>query len=263
MSFYIDKTQKFDEFFRAWCDLDCHNAPQINYWDDFFCKWNELNSPEEVDSISIDNNSANLFFTSFSGLISLAEENGCFINIFEAINLGRDEVRNCKILAWLLDQHGNHGQKQLFLEELLKKINFKDLVKKSTYTTRTESLPLGDTSRRIDIEIESSLFVIGIEVKINAKESDCQVFDYMKIIKSKAAGNRDWVVFYLTIDGEKPGMPADVIDHEFDFYNKIKPIKWSDIYDIASLLGTKAAKENNFIVSHVFHQYAEHVKTIY
>ena len=81
---------------------------------------------------------------------------------WEVAGLGRDEVRNTSVLAWLLNPRGSHGMGSAVLQHLLSHIN----KQKSHFphsagnfcNVRTEISPNGDLSDRLDIEIDASNF---------------------------------------------------------------------------------------------------------
>jgi len=137
---------------------------------------------------------------------------GSAINVWKASRLKRDELRNSNVLAWLLDWRGSHGQGFEILATLLNHLapsfmainNFpakNDC--DSSYWLRIESCPLGERESRVDIEIDGDKFLLFIEVKIDAQETNNQLQRYLDIGKIKARG-RPWGVIFLTRNGRVP-----------------------------------------------------------
>lgn len=50
------------------------------------------------------------------------------INVFEILNLTRAEIRHSRMLCWLLDPEENHGMGDLFLRNILKNIDKKNII---------------------------------------------------------------------------------------------------------------------------------------
>lgn len=58
-------------------------------------------------------------FSVFSDMVARSGTSPHNLNVFELCSLGRDEVRNCRVLAWLLDKNAPHDLGARFLERLL------------------------------------------------------------------------------------------------------------------------------------------------
>lgn len=114
---------------------------------------------------------------------------GDTLNPWTAAGLRQDEVRNAAVLAALLSPHQTGDLALLFLGAFLKRIGLDqpDLsVLQRGYRVRTEDCPLGQASERVDLTIEGSGFMLGIEVKINAGEGLNQFDRYIATITSRA-----------------------------------------------------------------------------
>lgn len=152
---------------------------------------------------------------------------GRAINLWKLAQIGQDELKNSRVLAWLLDEKGDHGQGSGMLKEFLGKIKFSGknppLLEHCDggYQTLVESCPFGDQENRIDIEIEGKNFLIFIEVKVNSIENKAQLDRYLELAPKKASG-RPWGLVYLTRDGR---LPERFRNSTPDY---LAPVKWAD-----------------------------------
>jgi len=200
-------------------------------WREFFTSFQTLQQPAQLEYRSPLIASAEfwLFAQNFSRMYEENRRFGNDINIWKVAQVAEDELRNSAILAWLLDHNGSHGQGKLFLAKFLKllKLNgdpiFQNISLDKPYWTRIESLPLGDKESRIDIEIEGEQFLLFIEVKINAPETNDQLGRYINLAKKKT-GNRPWAVVFLTRNGRRP------IDESL--HDIVIPIGWHQVQKI-------------------------------
>lgn len=147
--------------------------------------------------------------------LAIAKRAGLFCDPWEVASLRRDEVRNAKVLAWLLDQRGSHGMGAIILNEILASLKPLGFCQSSLQNPRNiniwvESCPDGIGNNRVDIEIEGKLFYIIFEVKIDAPEGPDQINRYCRVAKDKS-NHRPWFVIYLTPDGRASGC----LDQEF------------------------------------------------
>jgi hypothetical protein len=143
--------------------------------------------------------------------LAKSRASGIFCNPWQLVKLGTDEVRNSKILAWLINPRGDHGLGDIFLCALLnelKRLNsdFAPDSFGSWLNVNTESCPENDQTNRVDIELDAANFYLIIEVKINATEGERQMERYGEIAK-KRAENRPleipWAMVFLTRRGVK------------------------------------------------------------
>lgn len=120
---------------------------------------------------------------------------------WEISGLGRDEVRNTSVLAWLLNPRGSHGMGSAVMKHLLsyinKQKNYFPVSAGNICNVRTEICPNGDLSDRLDIEIDASNFYMIIEVKISATEGKEQLNRYGRLAETQKA-YRPWALIYLT-----------------------------------------------------------------
>jgi hypothetical protein len=144
-------------------------------------------------------------------------------NPWEVAGLKRDEVRNCAVLAWILNPKGSHGLGSAPLSALLNKLSshfdadFPEHTGKYCFV-RAESNPDGQLTNRVDIEIDCENFYLLIEVKIDATEGPWQLERYGDI-SSILAGSRPWAIVFLTPEG-RPATSAG--KHE----GMVVPISW-------------------------------------
>lgn len=184
-------------------------------------------------------------FSLFSDIRELEIQRASTLNIFELCSLERDEIRNCRVLAWLLDKNESHGLGYRFLEKLLlygdesiKNTIFKDAFN-SCYATRTEICPNADNTDRVDIVCESSKMLVYIEVKIDSSEHTLQTERYYKRLIRNSAGRQSELIFISAND-----TPIN---------NNARNISWRQIGDIANELVSEAPSA---FVAHLLEQYA-------
>lgn len=111
------------------------------------------------------------------------KEGGNF-NICSLLRKTNDEVNlHSKFIYELLNPSGSHSQGdkflQLFIKEALE-LNIDDAINSKVIVNRED---LTDVNRRIDFTIETSNYIIGIEMKIDAGDQDNQLSDYMKELR--------------------------------------------------------------------------------
>ena len=127
---------------------------------------------------------------------------GGYFNIFDILNISRDEVCICKFIYELISTNGSHYQGytylKLFVENVLH-MKFSDYEYKKAVVHKEYVISNG---RRIDLAIEIGDKYIPIEVKIYAKDQYKQCFDYYKFYSKNSN------VFYLTLDGKAPSVES-------------------------------------------------------
>lgn len=136
-----------------------------------------------------------------------AKEGGTF-NICSLLRKTNDEVNlHSKLIYELINPCGSHAQGnkffKLFITEGLE-LDLDDIDNNKTIVNRED---LTDVNRRIDFTIETSKYLIGIEMKIDAGDQDKQLSDYMKELSrrnSKYKQKKEIKLFYLTKFGDMP-----------------------------------------------------------
>jgi hypothetical protein len=124
------------------------------------------------------------------------------INPWAIAGLRRREVRNAAALAALWSPRQCGQVAVAFLDKFLRLVDqpgtslptFSELA--AGYVIRTEHSPAGDGRDRVDLVIESTDHLIGIEIKIDAGEGPAQLSRYVASIRGNAQnlGKRPVVV---------------------------------------------------------------------
>lgn len=186
----------------------------------FFAEWPRRaldNHSAELPAVALDARQLSAFMAELEQPLAALRHGTFTFDPWEVAKLGRNEVRNSAVLAWLLDPHGNHGFGDLPLKALLgavRECGNNRIPENFTRYCRVnvEKSPTGDATNRVDIEIDADNFFMLIEVKIDAYEQKDQISRYIGEAK-KRAGEQPWAVVYLTPQGRVPlsaGEEADV-----------------------------------------------------
>ena len=124
------------------------------------------------------------------------------LNIWEAVNLARSELKHCSFLRWLLDPRGSHYQGDLFLKMFIERFFPREIPKDELSSCKVKSEDFYHDAGRVDISITGKSFIIVIEAKIDAGEQEDQIARYEQL-KSQYS-HKDVVIVFLTKDGGKP-----------------------------------------------------------
>lgn len=131
-------------------------------------------------------------------------------NIFEALNISKQEIRHSRFLAYLLDPHAAHGLGDRFLRGLLLaaadghpqlpvtrlELSIKDLSDASVQCERDHF--------DITVQVPSIGLLFVIENKVDAAESDSQLRNYRESAKAKYP-EYTFMGSFLTPDGYEGG----------------------------------------------------------
>lgn len=257
----------FAEFANNWKELNTEDLG--NRLKGFFDKWQDhfdySHLLKEVTSTKICADRIQAFMTEMAPLVNEIRDErktGYATNVWSVARLGSDEVKVSSVLAWFLDCQAEHGQGSAILGRMLDLIqsrsNFEgwswpssETISKSRYWVNVESCPNGDRFSRVDIEIDGEKFLLFLEVKIFAPETDVQLDRYMNIGRCKSAG-RPWGLIFLTCDGNGSKKSVNV-----NGSNNFACVSWKDIADIfkahANTLPTCFSKA-------IMNQYAVHIQ---
>jgi len=179
------------------------------------------------------------YFSQFKQDYDLFVESGGIINIWADAHVGKDEVRNCAVLGWLLDCHGSHGQGAKFLRwfldalhEALNEEPLENACMKRVPQVANANTPYRTTLEkpyywqekdyRVDIVIENEAFLLFIEAKVDARERKSQLKNYNDILHSRACGKKRHGLIFLTRTGEHATGGLE---------KKIVPLRWTQIAD--------------------------------
>ncbi len=251
--------EEIHQFFADWRQLRQRQLPesQLGRWQQFFSEWINLTSTSSnrKKTTKFDCEQFEKFVCAFAKPYDEYRRSGAFMNIWKITGLGKDELKNSAVLSWMLDRTANHGQDSAFLEKLIEFVeNIRDveidseIIRENNYWVKTESLPLDELHSRVDIEIESSAFLIFIEVKISASETNNQLERYLDLVKHKAAG-KPWVVIFLTPTGRNA---KNITLHDW-----IVPMSWKQL---AVILDQYSYELTSGLTRHTFKSYADFIR---
>lgn len=189
-----------------------------------------------------------------------ARRGGFLCDPWDVAGLKRDEVRNSRVLAWMLDPRESHGFGSVFLRAVVEKalpgIEVTD--DRYRYTVRTESSPDGDNSNRLDIEIEAPDFYLVIEVKIDAVEGEQQVARYAEVCKARVKDKKPWKIVFLTPAGRKALSAGEY--EEF-----VVPMAWGDLSRMLgqalrkTVVPTSLTRSREMFAYHLVEWFLKHV----
>lgn len=133
----------------------------------------------------------------------LQKNKGGDFNIFTILRKENDEVNlHSKFIYELMRHDATHGQKNLFLKLFLLHVLDIDIEDEKIHVRREDHT---EEKKRIDFVIETSKYLIGIEMKIDAKDQKDQLFNYYEELKRRQKQNKKNIkLFYLTKFGHAP-----------------------------------------------------------
>lgn len=187
-------------------------------------------------------------FADFAAIMARQKSSGALLNVFELCGVGRDELKNCAILAWLLDENGSHGQGSRFLRGLLGQCVNPGISQQALsggYATRTEFCPNADQADRVDIVCDGRDFLLYIEVKIDSQEHGAQTVRYHEKLR-RNAGSREYDAIFLA----PCGMAA---------CGRTKTLTWRDVARLLGDMTAEATLAGAHLPAALFTQYAGHV----
>jgi len=128
-----------------------------------------------------------------------------------------DEVAVSRIIADLLNPKGTHGQGSIFLQAFFEQMEGVDCGWiNPTGNWKVETEKQTNDQRRIDVFLESSLGVVGIENKPWATDQDNQLRDYalfLEYLVKDKTGN--WLLVYL---GNNDPQESSISKEDREFY---------------------------------------------
>lgn len=187
------------------------------------------NQATEVSSII----SLSSFVAALRDKLAGARDRGLTLNPWTAAGVKRNEVRNCAVLATLIDSDQLGATARRFLAALLARVPNADQrgfpvtdIASGHYVVRCETCIAGDWSNRVDLMIESTTlgdgWTIAIEAKIDAGFGKAQLEDYHADLhrRAKATGRNPYLIFLAPF--EPRGLSGNItrdVDH----------LRWSDV----------------------------------
>jgi hypothetical protein len=198
------------------------------------------------------------FFACFASAYTAYRQQGKAVDVWQLAQIGRDELRNCSILGWLLNCHGSHGQGAAFLKKLLlhmqcgqdrMELGLLDGYRVIIEESYDEYEPSNDQQRsRVDIVLEGPTFLLLIEAKIQSGETDNQLERYLRIGRVRA-GVRPWHLVYLTLDGRPP--------QDDTLKDKVVCVRWRDLgQEFLRHVDTMPVDSHGTVV---IHQFCQHI----
>lgn len=250
--------QRFERFTTDWRRARGTLGEVQSAWETFFDNWRahapERTGPKEKVVFEINEYQFSRLAIEFRTVFEAYRGSGMRFNVWKAAQLGRDEKRNCRVLATFLDHFEDHGHGSEILCRLLSELGLVDFARSAArqrYYTRTEVWPLANPESWVDIEIEDDDFVVFIEAKVRAPELGDQLERYVDLVRQKAA-RRSCMVIYLTPDGRAPSNPRLGDIHE------IRTASWSQVSRaVRSSVGASVDRP----IDNLLRQYAEFLET--
>ena len=182
-------------------------------------------SKPEPKSLQVDTTKLADWFADMAQPMVDARRGAFQFDPWQVAGLGRDEVRNSAVLAWLLNPKGSHGLGDAAMLGLLADLRRFDGRFPSSCSrhcrVRVESNPDGDRGNRVDIEIDDVHFYALIEVKLGAPEGENQLRRYGDM-SHQLAGARPWALVFLTPGGVKSNTAGDHAD-------RVLPMSWTQL----------------------------------
>lgn len=132
------------------------------------------------------------------------------VNVWEIADFGLDEVRNCRLLRWLLDPKESHCQGTRFLRCLLDQMGEQLSLEEMERVVVKREVSTAEADSRLDILVECDSFLICIEAKIQAHESEEQLVRYFETVGRRTLQrDKQFIGKLLTIDGNSGEQVAE------------------------------------------------------
>lgn len=206
------------------------------------------------------------FIEKFKGKQRKQKQNGT--NDYNMVNVVRKETEevgmHSNVIYSLLDPNGLHYQEDLFLKifinDVLEIDSFGDILGVEAEESTNEK-------RRIDFTIKSSIYYIGIEMKIDAYDLENQISHYYEDLNLKASKdlNQEVIIYYLTKNGKDASIhSSNNIDYKKISFEK-HILKWlencqNEIKNITNLY--EAFENYKDIVKKITNKYQGKIMTL-
>jgi hypothetical protein len=204
--------ERLSQFFAAWQRMripDDRGRRLENFLREF-AKIRPLSLParpeRELIERPIDLMRFTTFLRNFAPVAKSCAIRGEFINVWAVSGLGRSELRNASVLAWLFNAHQTHGRGAEILRTFMRRLKqqcdgvfpLPDELSDS-YSVVSECYPFSSTENRVDLVIEGSNFLAFIEIKIDAPEGVDQIKRYSELAEAMASATaKSHCVIFLT-----------------------------------------------------------------
>ena len=249
------------------------NKQLYNHLVNYFNEWKKLKyHPNVTIKPTINSNEFIGFTEQFESHYKTYLNEGNAINIWDICCIGFDELKHCNVLSWLLDDKGSHGFGNeffhYFIDYLYNRSNFQFTITKDDinipYYTSTEVHYESDEEEknsRVDIKIANERFLIFIEAKVQASETNDQLIRYYRLGKKESAQNKNkpWELIFLTKDGRQPKDQQD--DDYNSMLNKVICLSWQEIAVLLRRFST--IQSSRPFLQKILNQYSIYIKRMF
>ena len=202
------------------------------------------------------------FVTDFNEKYDIFYQSGMAMNIWKFAELEQLEVKNCKVLRWLMDERGDHGLGKAFLIRLLKIIQCGGRLdatiaslQQTAYAVLNEVNIRSDIYDRLDIVVKSKDVCLFVEAKINAVESvdtcGSQLGRYSEKLANECAAHKH--LLFLTRNKALP--------YDKNLADSVLLLSWREV---ATALRQTVAESPKHSAYHrvLFRQLAQHFNSL-
>lgn len=188
-------------------------------------------------------------FQALKAPLTAAKERGALINPWALASLNRDEVRNAAALAglWMPEFGGAPSLRfaASYLTTSIPEVEW-SIELAAGYRVEKEVCPLGEGADRVDLVIETSRHLIGIEVKIGAGLGRQQLERYSLAITRRADLQclKPWVVLLAPFRTSLPTVVST---------------SWRDVARAARAAAGGKRADRSF-VQHLIASFGEHIQ---
>jgi hypothetical protein len=125
-------------------------------------------------------------------------------NIFQILNISKNEIRHSNFLAWLLNPQESHKLNDIFLKRFLREVfsseKFSDIDQVDVEGLDLSKVEIYREWRNIDVLIKLENVIVCIENKVLSKEHSNQLNRYKQIVDTQFPGYKRTFV-YLNPEG--------------------------------------------------------------
>lgn len=182
-------------------------------------------------------------------LATLEERIGA-VNLFEAADMGRQEIRHSAFLRWVMDPASPHGLGDTPLHRLLARLfmtneggNFADFAVSDLGDAVVRTEAQAGNNGRMDILVtsESRRLVLCIENKTGSQLHDCQLEAYREYLEREYDG---WTRLYVLLAPDDFVPEEKQIDHGGDWMR----LNYSDIAEVLKGLLPSANEKTGLLI---------------